>query len=215
MSEAVRLCARHGANLVLLDACEACRGNAPYVGTDHVSSGIKAAETLMKISGAKRILILTSGDAVSSDRLQGAKLAVERQDAEPVVCQVPVIDGKPCTEGVREALSQYADERAVLCLDGALTECASRAIIALGRKDEVTLGGFDCDQTRIACLENGSVRFTVLREPMAVGYKGLKNAMDMMKWDMQNPVEYVDVAVILREDILKPENVRLVFPLIQ
>jgi ribose transport system substrate-binding protein len=215
VNEAVRLCGQHHANLVLLDACESCRGKTPYVGTDHMASGVKAAETLLNITGAKKLLILTSGDQISSERLKGARLAAVRQDAEALVCQVRIVGDSPGDEGVRGILAQHADASAVLCLDGTLTECAARGIGALGMKKKMTLAGFDCDQTHIDCLESGSVRFTVLREPLAVGYEGFKCVMDMMNWEKSIPIEYVDVAVIMREDILKPENVRLVFPLIQ
>ena len=44
----------------------------------------------------------------------------------------------------------------------------------------MTLAGFDCDQTHISCLEDGTVRFTVLRKPLAVGYEGLRSAVDMV-----------------------------------
>jgi hypothetical protein len=54
----------------------------------------------------------------------------------------------------------------------------------------------------------------VLRKPLAVGYEGLRCAVDMITWNLKIPVKYLDVAVVLREDILKPENVRLMFPLI-
>ncbi len=215
VSEAVRLCELHHANLVLLDACESSRGKTPYVGTDHMASGIKAAETLLNITGAKRLLILTSGDQISSERLRGAKLAAARQGAEAVVFRVRIVGDSPGDEGIRGMLAQHTDASAVLCLDGTLTECTARGIEEMGMKRQMTLAGFDCDQTHIDCLESGSVRFTVLREPLAVGYEGFKCLMDMMNWDMAIPIKYVDVAVIMREDILKPQNVRLVFPLIQ
>jgi ribose transport system substrate-binding protein len=215
VSDAARLCGQYNAKLVLLDACMTYRGMAPYVGTDHMASGIRAAETLLRLSNAKQLLVLCSVDQVSAERLMGVRLAAMRADVKAIVGQVPLIGDKPCNTRVRDLLSQNPDAKAVLCLDGALTECAAQEIKLLGLKGQVMLAGFDCDQTHINCLEDGSVRFTVLREPLAVGYEGFKCAMEMITWDVVIAIKYVNVTVVMSEDILKPENVRLVFPLIQ
>jgi ABC-type sugar transport system substrate-binding protein len=116
---------------------------------------------------------------------------------------------------VRKYLLQTPDAEAILCLDGALTECAAALVTAMGIKDKVMLAGFDCDQTHMSGLEDVTVRFTVLRKPLAVGYEGLRRAMEMVTWNLEIPVKYVDAAVVMREDILKPENVRLMFPLLR
>ena len=209
------LCAQHGALLTLLDCCEAHRGTAPYVGTNHVSSGAQAADKLLRDTGAKRLLVLWQDGGIARDRLHGVKLAALRAGAQAIEGDVPAADGEPASASVRKFLRENPDVRAVLCLDGALTECAAREIDALGLKGRLTLAGFDCDQTHIKCLEDGSAAFTVLREPLAVGYEGFRCLMERMTRGVTPPVRYVDAKVIPREDILKPENVRLVFPLIQ
>jgi len=212
--EAIRLCWRQGAKLVLLDAGEAYRGDAPYVGTDHVASGMKAAESLLRISGAKRMLILYADSEIQAARLKGAKLMAEGVGALAYAHWVPDAGTRPSVNSVRAHILRHPDADAILCLGGALTESAAFEIKALGLKDKRTLAGFDCDQTYISCLEDGSVRFTVLRKPLAVGYEGFRRAMEMITWNLEIPVRYVDAQVIMREDVLKPENVQLVFPLI-
>lgn len=212
--EAIKLCERRGVKLVLLDTSEAYRGNAPYVGTNHMVSGMDAAQSLLKISGAKKMLILYTEDEAQGERLQGARLMAEGMGAFAVAHRIPLKGEKPDADGVRKHIKQFPDIGAILCLDGALTECAATEVKALGLKGKVALAGFDCDQTHISCLEDGTVRFTVLRKPLAVGYEGLRSAVDMITWNLEIPVKYVDAAVILREDILNPENVRLMFPLI-
>jgi ABC-type sugar transport system substrate-binding protein len=212
--EAIRLCNERGVKLVLLDTCEAYRGSAPYVGNNHMVSGMDAAEALLRISGAKKLLILYTEDETHAERLKGARLMAEGKGVFAVVHRIPMSGAKPCPDSVRKHILQYPDADAILCLDGALTECAAAEVRELGLKGKVALAGFDCDQTHIACLEDGTVRFTVLRKPLAVGYEGLRRAVEMITWGLEIPVKYVDAAVVMREDILKPENVRLVFPLI-
>lgn len=214
MGEAIRLCERQGAKLVLLDACEAERGNVPYVGTNHMVSGMDAAETLIRISGAKKILILYTEDETCVERLKGARLMAEGKGVLAVAHRITMRGKQPNADSVRKHILEYPDADAILCLDGPLTECAAEAVNAMSRKGKVTLAGFDCDQTYISCLEDGSVRFTVLKKPLAVGYEGFRRAVDLLTWNVDIPVKYVDAAVVMREDILKPENVRLIFPLI-
>ena len=47
-----------------------------------------------------------------------------------------------------------------------------------------------------------------------MGYEGLRRAVELLTWNVDIPVKYVNAAVVMREDILRPENVRLIFPLI-
>lgn len=212
--EAIRLCELEGVKLVLLDACETHRGNAPYVGTNHRASGMMAVDALLRVSGAKRMLILYGEDDLHAERLEGAKLMAEGVGVLAFSHRIHAEGASPSAASVRTHILQHPDAGAVLCLDGELTECAAAEIKALGMKNTVVLAGFDCDQTRIACFEDGSVRFTVLRKPLAVGYEGIKRVMEMITWNSEIPVRYVDAQVVMREDILKPENIPLMFPLI-
>lgn len=213
--EANDLCERRGVKLVILDTCEAYRGSAPYVGTNHMVSGMDAAQTLLRISAAKKMLILYTAYENQSDRLKGARLMAEGMGVLAVAHRIPMKGEKPDIGSVRKHILQYPDTGAILCLNGALTECTAAEIKAMNLKGRATLAGFDCDQTHISCLEDGTVRFTVLGKPLAVGYEGLRSAVDLVVRNLLIPVKYVDAAVIMREDIFKPENARLMFPLIR
>jgi ABC-type sugar transport system substrate-binding protein len=212
--EAIRLCGERGVQIVLVDACEASRGETPYVGTNHRDSGIKATQTILEISKVKKLLVLGSDDPVSLERLEGVRSFTSEVGAEIIVCEWESSRGTPCNLWVRAMIEQNSGAGAVLSLDGALSECASQELQAMGNGDKTVLGGFDCDQSHIDCLKDGNVRFTVLREPFAVGYEGVKCAIFLLFREVLESVEYIDTAVVMREDALKPENVPLVFPLI-
>ena len=92
---------------MLLDTCEAFRGNAPYVGTNHMASGMDAAQTLLKISGAKKMLILYTEDEVQAERLQGARLMAEGMGAFAVVHRIPLKGEKPDADSVRKHIRQF------------------------------------------------------------------------------------------------------------
>ncbi len=94
--EAGRLCGERGAKLVLLDACEACRGSAPYVGTDHRASGMEAAGTLLQISGAKRILILYSEGGIQANAQR--REAMAKASARCLAHWVPAAGANPARQ---------------------------------------------------------------------------------------------------------------------
>ncbi len=107
---------------------------------------MEAAGTLLQISGAKRILILYSEGGIQAERLKGAKLMAEGVGALAFAHWVPAAGAKPCADSVRAHILRHPDAGAILCLDGALTDCAAAQIRALGLAGERTLAGFDCDQ---------------------------------------------------------------------
>jgi ABC-type sugar transport system substrate-binding protein len=211
--EAQRLCEAKGAKLVLVDACEAQRGNTPYVGTDHAASGVEAARMILAISKARTLLVLSRGDPVSAERLAGIRAHVTGTGAKTVVC-VRATHATPDDWWVREMIRGNPEAEAILCLDGTLSECAARALKSLGLEGRA-LGGFDVDQARVGILTDGSIRFTVLREPFAIGYEAVKRAGLLIEGKAPPPAMHIASSVILCEDALKAENIPIVFPLIQ
>lgn len=213
VDDAVRLCVDRGVWLVLLDVSESCRGKAPCVGTDHWDAGIKAAETIIRVSQSDQLLIFSSGDRISKERLTGVSVAAEQSGVKTVVCVNDSFDDASYAQWVRAMIERNQDAGAVLCLDGALTECAARELKAMAAH-RVTLAGFDCDQTHISYLKDGRIRFTMLQEPLAVGYRGVECAIKLMNGETAPPIQSIETAVIMSEDALKSENVQLVFPLL-
>jgi len=214
LAAARRLCAEEGVALVVLDAYEAARGDAPYVGADHGASGAQAAEALLEAAGGVKVGVFYSDDRVCAERLRGVRQALARAGAEASFHRLPADGSEPTDDAVSRLIAETS-AGAILCLNGALTESAARAIEAQRLKGRVTLAGFDCDQTRVQLLESGAVRFTVLGKPLATGYLGVGCAADLLNNRAVPSVTHTGAAVIMSEDILKPENVQLVFPLIQ
>jgi hypothetical protein len=108
-------------------------------------SGMDAAQTLLKISGVKKMLILYAEDEVQGERLQGARLMAEGMGVLAFAHRIPLNGEKPDAESVRKYILQDPNIGSILCLDGALTECAAAVVKALDLKGKVALAGFDCD----------------------------------------------------------------------
>ncbi len=212
VDEAARLCEKKGAKLMLVDACEACRGSLPYVGTDHAASGMEATRTILKMATGPKLLVLGRSDPVSAERLAGIRAFSTGTGAQVVACVRESTQMKPRDQWVHEMIQENPDAGAILCLDGAIAESAARALKANDLK--TVLAGFDLDQAHVGCLRDGSVRFTVLREPFAVGYEAVRRATLLLEGKAP-PVEHIPTSVILCEDALKVENIPAVFQMIQ
>ncbi len=215
VAEAVRLCDQRDAKLVLLDACEPCRGEAFYVGTDHASSGSMAVEAMRRLFDPKRLLILYRDDQVSGERLAGVRSAARRAGIQTVACPSRVDDSIPCRLYIQSLIQQNLDADAILCLDGTLSGCAAAALRKLDAQRKIALAGFDCDQTQIDSLQDETIRFTILRQSLGVGYLGFRRAVELMRGTAARRVEFVDTKLIMSADALDPENVGLMFPLLR
>ena len=212
--DAARLCASRDVRLVFLDAFEDNRGSAPYVGTDHRASGAMAADALIDLSGAGQLMILYPEGEIYLERLEGAMAAAEREGIGVEAQTVNEDDPFARHERVRALIARMTEPGAVLCLDGALSQCAAGILRQSNAQGRIALAGFDCDQTYIDCLVDETARFTVLRAPLAIGYRGVECAMNLVYGRIAEPVQYVDATMVMSEDALDSKYAHLTFPLI-
>ncbi len=117
-------------------------------------------------------------------------------------------------ERVRALIARMTEPGAVLCLGGALSQCAAGILRQSNAQGRIALAGFDCDQTYIDCLVDETARFTVLRAPLAIGYRGVECAMNLVYGRIAEPVQYVDATMVMSEDALDSKYAHLTFPLI-
>lgn len=211
---AVKLCAARDIRLVILDAFEEFRVNAPYVGTNHRASGDMAAEALIEHSGAGRLTIFYPEGQIYSERLLGAISAAERRGVEFEAHVIDENDPLGRHERERVLISKMTERDALLCLDGALTNCAAEILRQMGASGPIALAGFDCDQAYVDCLVDGTACFTILRAPLAVGYRGVECAMKLVAGRIVEPVQYIDATMVKSEDALDAKYAHLIFPFI-
>jgi len=202
------LAAARGADipLMFLDAGEGL--GARYVGTDHRESGRQAIAALGKrVNGDMRLVILTApSDGVCARRLEGALNALPDNALAAVIeCD----DAVAAEEAMRNALAEDKAINAILTMNGALSEGAARALTSSYRLGGTRLVGFDCDQTRISYLQSGAIDATFLRSPLNIGYLGVFNALS------DSPDIFTPGYIIDSSQILDPEYVKLVFPLVR
>ena len=79
----------------------------------------------------------------------------------------------------------------------------------------MVLIGFDNSQTVLGFVEAGVVRDTIVQRPFNMGYLSIKVALDLIRGKKVEPFIDTGSQVINRQNILLPENQKLLFPVTQ
>jgi ABC-type sugar transport system substrate-binding protein len=94
--------------------------------------------------------------------------------------------------------------------DCAVTLTAEATMTAMARDMDIPLFGVDTGETRAEDLETGKVDAMLLSRPYAIGYRAMEAALTGGKG-----VTYVSAKLVTPETMYLPENVDIVYPLIQ
>ena len=184
------------------------------IGTDNYDAGQKAGAALMKyLSPGSRVVIMSY--------VQGASTAIDRESGVRDFLQWKAqITGIVYSGGESDIAYQQAiqilrtdpDVKGIVALNDPTTIGAARALSESGRERDVVLIGFDNSQTVLGFVEAGVVRDTIVQRPFNMGYLGIKVALDLIKGKKAEAFIDTGSQVINRQNILLPENQKMLFP---
>ncbi|MFC3745933.1 substrate-binding domain-containing protein [Paenibacillus sp. GCM10012306] len=204
-----------------------------YIGSNGYEAGQKSAERLIKLldeHGEIGIINFTSSSEnvppVSSTAMDfGARDADEREKGflnyaarypnihvvEIAYTPSNITNAKELT---REMLRQHPRLRGLATLNETASQGAAKAIQQLRLKG-IKMVAFDSSPSMMELLQDGTVQATVVQNPFSNGYLAIKHAVEILE-GIKVP-ERVDTGtkIIDLDNMLWPENQKLLFPFVR
>jgi ribose transport system substrate-binding protein len=204
-----------------------------YVGSNGYEAGQKSAERLIQLLqgyGEIGIINFTNStlnvDPDSTGSIDyGARDADEREKGflnyaarYPNVKVVQISYTSSSTADAemltREMLENHPDLRGIATLNEIASQGAAQ-VIQSARLDNIKMVAFDSSPSMMESLQNGTVQATVIQNPFSNGYLAVKYAVEALE-GIAVP-ERVDTGTKLidLENMLWPENQKLLFPFVR
>jgi ribose transport system substrate-binding protein len=184
------------------------------IGTDNYDAGRKAGEALMSH-------LVIGSNVVIMSYVQGTSTAIDRETGVRDFLLGKVnIQGTYFSNGDQEIayretldiLKTKPGIKGIVALNDPTTIGVARALSELGRQKDIILIGFDNSTAVLGFVEAGVVRETIVQRPFNMGYLGIKVALDLIHGVKVEPFIDTGSKAINRQNMLLPENQKLLFP---
>ncbi|MGB7537328.1 MAG: substrate-binding domain-containing protein [Anaerolineales bacterium] len=184
------------------------------IGTDNYDAGQKAGAALMEhLRIGSRVVIMS--------HVQGTSTAIDRElgvrdflQGRARVTDTLYSSGEPdiAYQQALRLLRTDTDVKGIIALNDPTTIGTARALADSGREREVVLIGFDNSLTVLGFVEAGVVRDTIVQRPFNMGYLGIQIALELIRGKRVEPFIDTGSQVINHQNMLLPENQKLLFP---
>jgi ribose transport system substrate-binding protein len=184
------------------------------IGTDNYSAGQQAGAALLEhLPPGSPVMIMSYVQGTSSaiDRESGVRDAL-RGKAEIVGTIYSSGEQSIAYMQALNLLDTNPGVKGIVALNDPTTIGAARALKDSGRAKEVVLVGFDNSLAVLGFVEADVIRDTIVQRPFNMGYLGIKAAVDLIRGRKVEPFIDTGSQVINHENMLLPENQKLLFP---
>lgn len=204
-----------------------------YIGSNGYEAGQKSAERLIQLlNGYGEIGIINftnssqSGQQESTSAIEyGARDAEEREKGflnyTARYSNVKVVEISYTTSSIQDAeelteqmLLKYPRLRGIASLNETASQGAAKAIRSRGLRN-IKMVAFDSSPSMMELLQDGTVQATVIQNPFSNGYLAVKYAVEVIEG--MDVTERVDTGTKLidLDNMLWPENQKLLFPFVR
>lgn len=190
-----------------------------FVGTNNYEAGQMAAERLLKLTGPQSqigIINFVKGARNADQREEGFLDYVARFPG------VKVVDIKYCgsdeTLAYRQTvmmLHQYPDLDGIVSLSAESSIGAGEAIDELGYGGKVKMIAFDNPPEMLELLQEEKVQAMVVQNPFNNGYMAVQAAVKAARGERLDDKIPTDTKLIDLDNMLWPENQKLLFPFVK
>jgi len=200
-----------GVPLVLIDSNVNTTAYKYSYSTDNYQAGVQAGQALINRLG-------TSGKVGIISFVKGSENAIKREAGLMSVLNqfkgIEVLSTKYCISSIELAETHgmvFIDEGAdaIIGLNAIASTGLGRALVG---EDDVIGIGFDNTEEEIEYLDQGILDATIVQNPYAMGYLGVKNVLVNDSKLLQEKDFWIDTVVITPDNMFQRENQKLVFP---
>ena len=205
-----------GTPVVTIDSGVKSDAPVTFVATDNVAGAEAAAHKLAELIGGE-------GDVVVIPFLRGAASSDLREEGfEKGIKEYPNITVLPpkysqsnpntAMSVTKDLLTAHPNVKGIFAANEPGAIGAVQALKTSGKAGEIKVVAFDASPQEIAALENGSLQALVVQNPFAMGYEGVKAAIDAIEG--REVPERIDtgVTIVTQENFNDPEVQKLLNP---
>ncbi|GGH23920.1 substrate-binding domain-containing protein [Paenibacillus segetis] len=190
-----------------------------YVGTNNYEAGQKAAERLVKLTGENSQIGIVNF-------VQGARNADQREegflDYVARFSGVQVMDIEYCGSDeqlaykqTKQMLMDFPNLNGIVSLSAESSIGAGKAVVDLGYAGLVKLITFDNPPEMLELLQEGTVQAMVVQNPFNNGYMAIVTAVQAARGEHIDDRIPTDTKLIDLDNMLWPENQKLLFPFVK
>ncbi len=199
--------------LITIDSFINSRDADTRIGTDNYDAGQKAGEALMEhMQPGSQVVIMSyvQGSSTAMDRESGVR---DYLKGKVNILETLYSNGEAdiAYQQARNLLLNL-NVKGIIALNDPTANGAARALDESGRKEEVTLIGFDNSLTVLQSVEAGVIKDTIVQRPFNMGYLSVTAALDIIRGKSVEPFIDTGSKAINRQNMLLPENQKLLFP---
>lgn len=190
-----------------------------YVGTNNYEAGQKAAERLVQLTEEQ-------GDIGIINYVLGARNADQREEGFlDYIARFPdikVVDIQYCGSDewvaykqTKEMLSRYPGLDGLVALNAESSIGAGRAVKEMGYGGKIKMITFDNPPEMLELLQEETVQAMVVQNPFNNGYLAVRAAVEAANGEKLDDKIPTDTKLIDLDNMLWPENQKLLFPFVK
>jgi len=187
-----------------------------FVATDNIAGARKAAEELARLVGGRGkvgLIPFVKGAATSNMREYGFKKGLE---SFPDIKLVSVLySNSDVMKGVRateDMLAAHPDIAGIFAANEGGAVGAARALDLRKASGKVKLVAFDAAPAEISALKKGTIQALIVQNPYAMGYEGVKAALDFLEGKPISKRIDTGVRVVTQKNMDEPGIQKLLYP---
>jgi len=208
-----------GFPVVIIDSAVNSDRVTSFIATDNRDAGAKVGEQLVLQVGEEAdiaIMNFVKGSAPADQREAGFLSVMQAHPGLRVVETLYCNSDTSLAEAMtRELLAANPQLDAIAALNAMSAIGVARAVSDMGMQDTVKVVSMDNALEQIEYIEAGVIRATVVQNPFAMGYFGVRTALRVLQGEKVPPVIDTGSTVIDRDNLYTPENQKLLFPFVR
>ncbi len=190
-----------------------------YIGTNNYEAGQRAAERMIRLLGGR-------GKIAVMNFVKEARNANQREEGLlDYVARYPnvqILDIAYCQSSreiasamTRDWLRDYPDLDGIITLNAEASIGVGRVVKEAGLGGMVKVVAFDSPQETMEMLQDGTLQALVVQNPFNIGYLAVQYAVELIEG--RKIADRIDtgIKVIDLENMLWPENQKLLFPFVR
>ena len=193
-----------------------------FIATDNKKGGAAAADALNTLigpaGGAVGLLPIIQGAGSSDDRENGFKTELAKYPQLHIVAtEYSESDAAKAQTKINAMLIAHPEIKGIFAANQGGGIGAAQAIKQKGLAGKVKLVAYDASDEEITALKDGIIQALIVQRPFAMGYEGVKTAVEAIKAHKvkaEKPVvEDTGVTVVTMQNFNQPDIQKLLYPL--